>query len=134
MAISEARLSTAREAFAAQDCRSASLRARQALRAVASRPEPHEILGWCAIERGDAAAAVRELRRAADFEPNGWRAHYGVSLALAAAGQDPRPSLAEARRRNPLGLEVAEAFELMRRDDPRRWRRAALLAPLPPPT
>ena len=59
------------------------------------------------------------------------RLAYGLAVAGALAGRDPRPAIAEARRLNPLEPIARDLERGLRSDDPRRWRRVAARAKLP---
>jgi tetratricopeptide (TPR) repeat protein len=66
-----------------------------------SEPDALETLGLIRLERGEAAAAVEALTRAAEAQPRSARTHYWLGLARVAAGD-----VAGAREalRTALGL------------------------------
>jgi len=91
----------ARSALAEGDCGRASTSAHRALSAVGTDPEGFEILGWCRMEAHRNAAAIDAMREAVRLDRNHWRFRYGLAIAEAAAGRDPRPNVRRARRLNP---------------------------------
>jgi hypothetical protein len=75
---------------------------------------------------------VQAMRAARERDPDNWQYAYGVALAQARAGRDPRPAAALALRLNPRE-PVARAFARNLRDAPEReWPRVAARAALPP--
>jgi Flp pilus assembly protein TadD len=121
----------AKRAFGAGDCQSARADARTALSAVGTHPAAHEILGWCNLDDGREAAAVRDMREAARFDPKHWRYRYALAVARGAAGRDPRPDVRLARRLDPMGeiFSSGAALQLARAD--RAWVRLARAAARP---
>lgn len=129
--ISQGHLDTAVNAFKRGDCRTAINSALDSLDAVSVRAEPFEILGFCDIRQGQTQLALQAMDNAVARDPNSWETHYGLAIVRAAAGLDPRPELAIARRLNPFESRPREAAELLRGDDPQKWKRRALRARLP---
>jgi len=129
--ISEGPLRDSARAFADGDCATAVDRALDSTAALAVRPEPFFVLGYCDVRLGRADLAVRALDNAVRKDPRNWEGHYGLALVRAAAGRDPRPALREAGRLNPREALVTRARRLLATDDPREWRRRALRARLP---
>jgi tetratricopeptide (TPR) repeat protein len=66
-----------------------------------SEPDALETLGLIRLERGEAAAAVEALTRAAEAKPRSARTHYRLGLARVAAGD---PAGAREALRTALGL------------------------------
>ena len=99
--------------------------------ALGFRPEPYEVLGYCAIQDGQPTAAVADFRRAVSHDPRNWEYRYSLAVARAAAGQDPSPDLRAAQRLGPYQVLPDDAVQLFNTRDPRLWQRRALLAPLP---
>jgi O-antigen ligase len=122
---SQAWLERSHEAFARADCEEATSDARSSIRAISSRPEPYEVLGYCAVRAGNPGRGAREMREAIDRDPDNWEYRYGLGLALAIAGRDPRPVLREAHRLNPLGILTFDVEERFGSDNPRVWRSEA---------
>jgi hypothetical protein len=130
--ISDTSLDDARAAFDAGNCRQARSEALASLSAVGSRAEPFELLGYCELELGREAAAVDAMREAARLDPHHWRYRYGLALARAAAGRDPRPALRRARELNPLGqIARTGAAAQLPHAPPGRWGRLAATAERP---
>ena len=118
-------------AFARGDCATAMDRARASSATLDVRPEPHLITGYCEVRRGHQRRAVHAMQEAVDREPENWEGHYGVALARAAAGLDPRPAARTAARLRPWDPLPAQALRLFDTDDPRQWRRRAPAARVP---
>ncbi len=128
--LSERPLRESARAFAARDCATAVDRALASSAALGVRPEPFILLGYCNVRLGQSELAVRAMRNAVSRDPGNWEGHYGLALARAAAGEDPRPSLRRARHLNPDEPLVVQTTRLLA-DDPDRWRQLALRAGLP---
>jgi hypothetical protein len=129
--LSEGPLRDSARAFAAGDCPRTIDRALDSAAAFGVRPEPFILLGYCDVRIGRPDLAVRALDKAVRRDPRNWEGHYGLALARAAAGRDPRPALRAAGRLNPLEPLVARTTRLLDTPDPRAWRRRAPLARLP---
>ncbi len=125
-------LSESAAAFARGDCGAAVDRALDASEALAVRPEPYAILGYCDVRLGLPELAVRAMENAVARDPANWEYAYGLALVRANAGLDPRPAASRALELNPLeGMvnQLVDGFE--ETEDPREWRRQALAARLP---
>jgi hypothetical protein len=122
---SEAWLDRGRDAFAREACGPATNDARQALEALESRPEPYELLGYCAIRDGDYEGAIAAMQEAIDRDPENWNFRYGLALAQGASGADPRPAVHAAAVLNPLDPLVTTAVEAFDTDRPELWESRA---------
>lgn len=131
IAISQSHLQSAVADFRGDDCPAAIDEALASLDALKVRPEPYEVLGYCDIQLRQRRLALLAMRNAVEREPNSWETHYGLGLALAAAGRDPMPQLREAKRLNPLEAMVGETIRMMSGASPRERERRALVARLP---
>lgn len=129
-AMSQSRLDDAVAAFKRGDCSAAIDSALSSLDALRLRPEPYMVIGYCDIGRGETDLALQAMRNAVERDPGSWETHYGLGLARASAGLDPRSQIATARRLNPLEPRAREAQRLLRGDDPQKWERRALEARL----
>ncbi len=118
-------------ALAHGDCATALDRARDSRAVLAARPKPHVILGYCNVRAGRPAAAVRAMQQAVRRDPQNWEVHYGLALARAAAGLDPRPAARFASRLKPREPLPAQALRLFDSADPATWRSRASEARLP---
>jgi hypothetical protein len=119
-------------AFDRGDCRTAIDDALTARDRLPIAPEPYELVGYCDLRAGDSALGVDAMREARERDPRNWRFAYGLAVAQAIAGQDPRPAARTAVRlnpREPLARDLARAMET---DDPAKRFRAAARASLPP--
>jgi hypothetical protein len=122
---SQAWLDRADDAFRAGDCGAASDDARSSSSALGSRPEPYELLGYCAIREGRPRQAIGDMQKAIDRDPDNWNFRYGLALARAAAGLDPRPTVRQARDMNPLEPLVQDAEKRFATDRPQLWKHRA---------
>lgn len=116
------------------DCDGASAKAHTALSAVASHPKAYEILAVCDLSKGRYPEATTAMRNAISRDPSQWQYRYGLAIARAAVGRDPRPDLRRARRLNPYAesFAVGVGAELSRSLGPAGWRRAVDTITWPP--
>jgi hypothetical protein len=131
-ALSHASLGRALTAFDRGDCGTAIDASLDSIDTLSLGPEAHEVVAYCDMRAGEWSLALRAMEAARARDPHSWRYAYGLAIAQAFAGRDPRPAIAEARRLNPLASEassLAKAFA--RGSTPREWRRAAAKAQLP---
>lgn len=128
---SEGPLRDAQLAFGRGDCPLAINRALDSSDALGSRPEPYFVVGVCDVRAGQPGLAVRALEKAVARDPDNWEYEYGLALTRGAAGLDPRAPAREALRLNPGEPLTALAVRRFATDDPAKWRRRALGAPLP---
>lgn len=129
---SQAALESASAAFHRGSCREAVDDALSSRDALSVRAEPFELIGYCDLRAGANALAVQAFEAARNRDPDNWRYAYGLALARARAGQDPRAQAAEAARLNPreaTATDLRDAFADSRR---RGWPRVAAGAKLPP--
>jgi hypothetical protein len=131
VAVSQAHLDDSVAAFRSQDCKAAESSARSSIAVLGSRPEPYQVLGYCAIEEGRPRVAVAELGKAVKRDPRNWEYRYGLAVAQAAAGEDPHPTLRDAQRLGPYQVLPDDAAALFSTGDSRVWRKRALVTPLP---
>jgi hypothetical protein len=107
--ISQSHLSRSANARAQGNCSTARSEAFAAISALAVRPEPYHILGYCDMAQGRSKAAVAAMTKAIEREPDSWEYRFGLALARAQGGADPRPDIAAAAGRNPLEPLVQQA-------------------------
>jgi O-antigen ligase len=131
MAVSQARLNTAISAFKQGDCDSAIDAALGSLKAIPSRPQPFEVLGYCDATLGQDRLALGAMQGGLDRDPDNWELHYGLALVRADAGLDPRPAARRALSLNPRGELPRSAVRRFATSDPRKWKRRAQRARLP---
>ena len=127
VAISQDRLEVALDAFVVGQCKTSESAARASLRAVDIRPQPYEVLAYCALVDGDRDLAVRRMSEAVRRDPRNWSLHYGLARLRAMDGRDPRSAAREALRLNPhhvLAQDAVKRFAGLQR--PAQWRRAML--------
>jgi len=131
VARSQAALDRSSAAFARGDCRSATDAALTSLDSLRLRAEPFAILGWCNLRAGRADLGVAAMRSAAARDPDNWQYAYGLAVAIAIAGDDPRRAALRSLRLNPLDVQTRRLVRALRGDNPRSWRRRAVTLPLP---
>jgi O-antigen ligase len=129
--LSQARLDDATRAFKVDDCATAVDASLGSVSALNVRPEPFELIGYCDLRAGQDALAVRAMESARTRDPQDWQYAYGLAVARAFNGQDPRPMAALARRLNPQEPLARELDEALRRSGPGRWPRVAARARIP---
>ncbi|HEY8866363.1 MAG TPA: tetratricopeptide repeat protein, partial [Solirubrobacteraceae bacterium] len=131
VAISQKHVNESVSAFRHNDCGRAVSGALDSISAIGARPEPFEILGYCDVRLGAPALAVTAFERAVRRDPNNWELRYGLALARAADGRDPRAQARIALRLNPREPLAHDAVRAFRTRAPAQWRRRALMARLP---
>jgi hypothetical protein len=99
--LSQNRLQAAAGSFDHGSCRAATKAAVSSINILGNRPQPYQIVGYCDIESGRVSEAVAAMRKAVEQEPRSWEYHYGLAIAQAYAGEDPRPEMKVASRLNP---------------------------------
>jgi O-antigen ligase len=127
MAVSDGRLVRAARAFNDRDnCRAASTGSLSSISALANRPQPYEVLGYCNLENGFPVSAMQAMQKAVQQDPQNWRYHYGLSVAEGEAGLDPRRDAAAALALNPREQLARQAVARYGADR-RRWPAEAAL-------
>ncbi len=125
VAVSQASLDSAVDAFTRADCAAAIADARSAHSAVSSRPEPLEIIGYCEAREGEGQLAAQTVGGAISRDPADWEFHYALAVVTAASGGDPTPQLRVAERLDPLEPLLSTAADTFRATPRRHWRQAA---------
>jgi tetratricopeptide (TPR) repeat protein len=140
VALSQSQLDDSVKALRRGDCPSSERSASDAASTLSLRPEPYELLAYCASRRGDDQLAIRRIRQAIDRDPHEWRFQYGLGIVLANAGRDPRAALRRAYRLDPKEPLVLGARRYLSTTNRRVLARLApgavlpLKGPSPPPT
>ena len=109
--ISQARLDDSLDHFKAGDCPAAIDSARDSSAVLGFRAEPYEIVGYCEMRDGSPRRAVVAMEKALDRDPDNWEYRYGLALARAVAGQDPRSDALIALRLNPRDEQTRDAVK-----------------------
>jgi cytochrome c-type biogenesis protein CcmH/NrfG len=128
---SQAALDRATAAFQDADCATAIDSSLDSLDALRSRPEPYELLGYCNLRARQFELGLAAMQAASRRDPDNWEYFYGIAIAQALSGQDPRPAAATALALNPRDYRAREFSASLRRGGPRRWARAAAQARIP---
>lgn len=131
LGLSQRQLDRASAAFDRNDCNAAIDHGLASISLLGTRPQPYALVGLCDVRLGADQLGVQMLERAVARDPDDWEYHYGLALAQAAAGQDPRAAARRAKQLNPLDPRTAYGLTLYGNGDPSGWRRRALAAPLP---
>jgi hypothetical protein len=130
VAESESRLDAAAAAFARRDCPAAVDSALGALD-VLQRAAAHEIIGYCDLRSRQNGLALRAMAAAHRADPDNWRYLYGLAVAQALSGRDPRAAADAALRRNPHEELARSLARAMRSPSVRKRYRAAARARIP---
>lgn len=110
-------------AFERGDCATAQAAALQAVDRLKVRPEPWELLAYCAVRGGHEDLGVRAIDRAVRLDPHSARLRYNRALVLGVAGRDPRPELRHTLRLNPGDENTRDFLEQLRETPRARWNR-----------
>ena len=137
--LADVELTTAGRAFQRGACDRAIAHAERSVRLLSARPEPHILLGYCHVRMGQGPLAMRDMNDAVRRDPENWETHYGLAIARAASGLDPRPRLRIAVSLRPRDPRITPAQDLLARTELQRftrlgadsWRRLAFSAPAP---
>lgn len=128
---SQAALDRATTALERNDCPAAVDEALASLDSLRMRAEPFEVLGWCDLRAGQDQLAVGAMKAAQARDPDYWQYPYGLAVASAFAGEDPRPAVRRAVKLNPRDEQTQALARAFRGDDPAAWKRRAARLSLP---
>jgi O-antigen ligase len=131
VARSQSRLDVAVHALRAGDCATATDAALDSVDALSSQAEAFAILGWCDARAGEQKLAVAAMRNAQRRDPRDWHYAYGLAVAQALAGEDPRPAADLARRLNPLEPMTIALQRRLKSASAARRRAAAARSKIP---
>jgi hypothetical protein len=123
--VSYQRLRVSGEEFSAGNCVSARQSALSSLSLLAARPEPYEILSFCDLQLGFPVEGLAAAQKAVHYEPNNWNYRYGLAIALAENGVDPRSAAEQALKRNPRETIVQDEVAAFSKNGPDGWEQAA---------
>ena len=123
VAASQKKIEDSFDAYGQGDCRQAIDLARSASDTLGTRPEPHEVVGYCYLLQRRGPQAVEEMQKAVSRDPDNWEYRYDLALALGASGIDPRPAAQAALRLNPLEEITRRAVRRFDTANPHTWRR-----------
>jgi O-Antigen ligase len=119
--LSQGHLDTAASAFQTGACNRVESASVAAINVLSVRAQPYQMLGYCDISDGRPQDAVAAMEKAVQAEPGYWQYHYGLSIAQAYAGEDPRPQLRTALRLDPGDPLMQEMSLALRRRTPAAW-------------
>jgi hypothetical protein len=123
--VSYQRLRVSGEQFSAGNCVNARQSALSSLSLLAARPEPYEILSFCDLELGFPVEGLQAAQKAVHYEPNNWNYRYGLAIALAENGVDPRSAAGQALKLNPRETIVDQEVAAFSKTGPNGWEQAA---------
>ena len=123
--VSYARLRASGQEFSAGNCVKARQSAFSSISLLADRPEPYEIISFCDLQLGFPVEGLQAAQKAVHYERNNWNYRYGLSIALAENGMNPRPAAAQALRMNPRETIVQDAVAAFSRAGPTGWEQVA---------
>ena len=121
VAISQARLDSAIDAMRGEHCQQARAESRSALSVLSQRPTPDMVIAYCDMVGGSYRGAVAAMGQARARDPLNWEVYYGLALARAAAGLDPRAAASEAAKLNPGDPRASTAPRRLHGDSKRAW-------------
>jgi hypothetical protein len=130
MAVSQSRLDRAFAAFRQRDCPTAIDAALGAAEAL-PRAQASEIIGYCDLRARQNGLAIRAMQAARARDPQNWQYPYGLAIAQALAGQDPRGAANAALRLNPYEPTARSLARAMASPSAKRRFRAAARAVIP---
>ena len=134
MAISVARYDDALESFRAGNCREGKAKARDAISVLDQRMAPYALIAFCDLREGRYRSAVGAAESAHKRDPHNWETYYGLAVARAAAGLDPRAAAKRTAILNPNDPRASRAATVFGGRDRQAWIDAARNAALLPPT
>jgi O-antigen ligase len=129
--LSQSRLNRATEALRDRDCATAVDAALDSLDALGTQAGAFEVLGYCDARAGEEKLAVAAMRNALRRDPRDWHHAYGLAVAQALAGEDPRAAVALTKRLNPLEPFTRALERALRSRSPARRRAAAARLQIP---
>jgi hypothetical protein len=119
------RLRASGAALSDGNCQLAKHRAFSSISLLAVRPQAYEVIGYCDLEQGYPIEALAAMNKAVAYDRQAWDYHFGLAMAQAANGIDPRPEAREAHRLDPReGLTKFEQ-DLFAKGNPALWERLA---------
>jgi hypothetical protein len=109
--LSQAKASASTDAFVGGDCAKAIDEGLKSESWLSVWPQPFEVMGYCDMRAGYAQLSLGAMQSAVDRDPGRWQAHYGLAIAQAKAGIDPRPQAQTALALNPLDSQTQDAVK-----------------------
>ena len=123
--VSYQRLRVSAADFSAGNCVKARQSAFSSISLLAARPEPYEILSFCDLQLGFPVEGLQAAQKAVHYEPNNWNYRYGLAIALAENGADPRPAAERALKLDPKELIIQDEVAAFSHSGPLGWEQAA---------
>jgi hypothetical protein len=123
--VSYQRLRTGGEALAAGNCVKARQSAFSSISLLAVRPEAYEIIGFCDLQLGFPVEGLEAAQKAVHYEPNNWNYSYGLAIARAENGLDPRSEARQALRLDPRQPLVQDEVAAFSKPGPGAWEQTA---------
>ena len=123
--LSYQRLQASGQALNASDCASSRQRALSSLSLLAVRPEAYALIGFCDLQQGFPAEALTSMEKSVFYEKHDWNYRYGLAVARAANGLDPRAAAEQALMLNPHEAIILDAVRAFQKPGARNWERAS---------
>jgi O-Antigen ligase len=123
--VSYQRLRVSGEELAAGNCVKARQSAFSSISLLTARPEPYQILSFCDLELGFPSEGLAAARKAVHYEQDNWNYRYGLAIALAENGINPRPAARQALKLNPHEPIVRAGVAALSGTKQRDWERLA---------
>ena len=123
--VSYQRLRVSGEELSAGNCVKARQSALSSTSLLAARPEPYEILSFCDLQLGFPVEGLQAAQKAVHYERDNWNYRYGLAIALAENGVDPRSAAERALRLNPLETIVQDEVAAFSKTGRGGWEQAA---------
>jgi hypothetical protein len=133
LAVSSGHLDDAIEAVRRGDCVGARAKAAESIDEISKRPTPYQVIAFCDLREHRYRQAVGQMRQSLAQDPGNWELVYGLAVARAGAGLDPRPGIRLVHRLNPNEPMLEELPAGLASDRRAAWKRAAGEAQLLPP-
>ena len=123
--LSYQRVRVSGEEFSVGDCVKARQSAFSSISLLAARPEPYEIVSFCDLQLGFPVEGLQAAQKAVHYERDNWNYSYGLAIALAENGINPKPAAEQALKLNPLEPIVQDEVAAFSNTGPRGWEQAA---------
>ena len=123
--VSYQRLRASGEQFAAGNCVKARQDAFSSISLLAVRPEAYQIISLCDLQLDFPLEGLQAAREAVHYESNNWNYQYGLALARAENGLNPRPAARKALQLDPLEPIVQDEVAAFSRTGRSGWEQAA---------
>jgi hypothetical protein len=119
--VSYARVRVSGAELAAGNCVKARQSAFSSISLLAARPQAYEILSYCDLQLGFPVEGLQAAQKAVHYEHDNWNYRYGLAIALAENGVDPRSTAAQALKLNPQETIIQDEVAAFSTERPSGW-------------